>query len=216
MRAILLGALVGFAACHPTEPSEPVAAGPRDYPGVLRPPDTMGPDVQWRQRVTAEWTQQGGGRESFEAVLSKADAELLLLGLSPMGQPGFILRLKDGEIEFENKAKRQLPFPPRYILLDVQRVYFPWLDGAPPNDGERTEEVHGERVTERWKDGRLVHRRFQRADGQPPGEIKVDYSGWEDGADAPRRAVLANDWFGYTLTIDTVDQQRLVEHTEAP
>jgi hypothetical protein len=211
MRGLVFGLVVGFAACRTPEPASPPETGPaapNAYPGVLRPPDAMGPDVQWRQRVTAEWTEHGGGRESFEAVLSKADAELLLLGLSPMGQPGFILRLEDGEIEFENKATRELPFPPRYIVLDVQRVFFPWLDGDPPRDGDRGGEVHGERVTERWEGGRLVQRRFERADGQPPGEIRVDYSGWEDGADAPRRAVLANGWFGYTLTIDTFDQQR--------
>jgi hypothetical protein len=199
------------AACRtpatPEPPRTSDAAGPREYPGTLRPPDAMGPDIQWRQRVTAEWPQ---GKESFEAVLSKADAELLLVGLSPMGQPGFVLRHAEGQhIEFENRSQRELPFPPRYIVLDVQRAFFPWIPGEPPADGERSHRVDGERVHERWADGRLQQRRFEREDGRPAGAIEIHYEGWEEGADAPRRAVLDNGWFGYRLTIETVDQQRL-------
>jgi hypothetical protein len=208
--AVLVVALA--AACRPPaseRPPEPASTLPREYPGTLRPPDAMGPDVQWRQRVTAQWGDRG--KESFEAVLSKADAELLLVGLSPMGQPGFVLRYAGKDIEFENRSPRELPFPPRYIVLDVQRTFFPWIPGTPPRDGERSERVEGELVHERWAGGRLQHRRFEREDGRPAGAIEISYHGWEDGADAPRRAVLDNGWFGYRLTIETVDQQRLPE-----
>lgn len=204
--AVLVLAL--SAACRtPAESEPPTKTAPRDYPGTLRAPDTMGPDVQWRQRVTAQWGESR--KESFEAVLSKADAELLLVGLSPMGQPGFVVRYAGENVEFENKSPRELPFPPRYIVLDVQRTFFPWIAGAPPKEGERTESVDGEVVKERWADGHLQSRTFEREDGQPAGVIAIEYEGWEAGADAPRRAVLDNGWFGYRLTIETVDQQRL-------
>jgi hypothetical protein len=127
-----------------------------------------------------------------------------------MGQPGYVLRHDGGdEIEFENRSPRELPFPPRYIVLDVQRTFFPWIEGAPPKDGERSEHVDGEVVREQWTEGRLRSRTFEREDGTPAGVIAIAYEGWEDGADAPRRAVLENGWFGYRLTIETVDQQRL-------
>jgi len=207
--AIVVLALAAACRTPPSDPPPaPESGEPRDYPGTLRAPDSMGPDIQWRQRVTAQW---GERKESFEAVLSKADAELLLVGLSPMGQPGFVLRYAGVDIEFENRSHRELPFPPRYIVLDVQRTFFPWIPGPPPTEGERSHRVDGEVVHERWSDGRLQQRRFEREDGQPAGAIEISYHGWEDGADAPRRAVLDNGWFGYRLTIETVDQQRLPE-----
>ncbi len=206
--AVLLVALAG--ACHP-QPADPPtkSTSPHrgEYPGTLREPDALGPDVQWRQRVTAQWGE--GRKESFEAVLSKADAELLLVGLSLMGQPGFVLRWNGEEIGFENRSPRELPFPPRYIVLDVQRTFFPWIDGDAPRDGERSERIDGEIVHEQWSNGRLRKRTFEREDGVPAGVIAIAYDGWDPGADAPRRAVLDNGWFGYRLVIETVDQQRL-------
>ena len=205
---IALFVLALSAACRTqTESEPPTKSAPRAYPGTLRAPDTMGPDVQWRQRVTAQWGE--ARKESFEAVLSKADAELLLVGLSPMGQPGFVLRYAGEDVEFENRSPRELPFPPRYIVLDVQRTFFPWIPGDAPKDGERTDRIDGEVIKERWVDGHLAHRSFEREDGEPAGVIAIAYDGWEPGADAPRRAVLDNGWFGYRLTIETVDQQRL-------
>ena len=161
----LLVALALLPACHrahdPT--ASPGAEGaPVGYPGTLRSPDELGPDVQWQQRVTAHWE---GDAQSFEAVLSKADDELLLVGLSPMKTPGFVVRLHDGEVELDNRSPQEVPFDPRYIMLDVQRVYFPWIPGEPPADGERSHHTGGELVTERWAGGHLQERRFRREGG---------------------------------------------------
>ncbi|MEM9457065.1 MAG: DUF3261 domain-containing protein [Myxococcota bacterium] len=214
-RGLGLGLLSALLGCNspshgPTQPPRlGSAAGPEapaGYPGTLRDPAQMGPDIQWQQRVTARWQDD---TQSFEAVLSKTDHELLLVGLSPMKTPGFIVRLTNGEVELENRSPQEVPFDPRYIMLDIQRVYFPWIPGEPPVDAERSHRVDGEQVTERWAQGQLRQRRFVREDGRPPGEITVTYEGWEDGQDAPRRAVLDNGWFGYTLEIETFVQQRL-------
>lgn len=209
-RSLSLWLALLLSGCRPPSSGAPPAA-PGDeaavgYPGTLRPPAQMGPDIQWQQRVTAHWTDEA---QSFEAVLSKTDQELLLIGLSPMKTPGFIVRLADGQVQLDNRSPQEVPFDPRYIMLDVQRVYFPWIPGEPPSDGERSHHTDGERVSERWAGGRLVERRFRREDQRPPGEITVTYEGWEEGQDAPRRAVLDNGWFGYTLEIETFVQQRL-------
>jgi hypothetical protein len=203
-RRLALAVLVSLACATAPQPgADPKAT---EYPGTLLTPASIGPDFQWQQRVTARWESRERG---FDAVLSKADDELLLLGLGPMKTPAFIVRLSDGEVEFENRTPKELPFDPRYMILDVQRVYYPWIPGEPLVTGERSHVTGGERVDERWLDGRLVERRFVREDGQPPGEITIRYEGWEDDLDAPRRATLDNGWLGYSLVIDTVVQQRL-------
>ena len=195
-------------AASTAAPAATPAAAPdgEAYPGTLLPPEAMGPDIQWRQRVTAQWDDR---TETFEAVLSKHADELLMVGLGPMDTPGFVLRLHEGEIELDNRTRRELPFPARYILLDVQRVFFPWLPGSPPARGERSGTVHGELITERFAGGRLVERTFQRADARPPGEIAVHYRRWDRDADAAALVELDNGWFGYRLTIETLTQQRL-------
>ena len=210
-------------ACSPPAPVAP--DGPATYRGVLLPVSPLPHDIQWRQRVTAHWAE---GTRSFEAVLSKRGSELQLLGLGPMGSVGFVLRLAGasapvGEatglratetprVEFDNHSPLSLPFDPRYILLDVQRVFFPWL-GRKSADAEqagwRSGSVGRERIEERFEKGRLVQRRFRHLDDAPHGEIVVRYEGWEVGRDAPRRALLENGWYGYSLEIETLTQQRL-------
>lgn len=202
-RSALIVALV--LGCATTTPSDPARVAV-DYPGPLLPAESIGPDFQWQQRVTAHWHDKKRG---FDAVLSKSEEELILVGLGPMKIPGFFTRLKDGEVTFENRAPEELPFDPRYMILDVQRVYYPWIPGEPPMNGERHHRAHGERVYERWRDGRLQERRFVREDGRPAGELAIRYEGWEEGLDAPRRATLDNGWLGYALVIDTLVQQRL-------
>lgn len=181
------------------------------YPGELRPPAELGRDIVWRQRVTAKWGKSQS--RSFEAVLQKQGGKLTLLGLSPMGQMGFAITLENGEITFENKSGRDLPFPPRFIILDVQRVFWPWL-GSPPKggSGERSGTAPGELVTETWANGRLQERTFTRsskAEDEPKGTIRVAYQGYRPGDEVPPRAVLNNGWFNYVLVVETYEQDSL-------
>ena len=201
-RGLLFG-LVGGVGCTSQVP--PTKTASRSYPGKLRPPSAMGFDFQWRQKVTAHWGQKS---RSFEAVLSVSDGVLQLVGLGPLGTPGFVLAYDGRQITFENRTGRELPFPPRYILMDVQHVFFPWL-GPGLRNGTRTQNFTRERVFERWSAGRLQERRFHRYDAAAQGEIRVSYRGWQRGAGAPESAELANGRFGYRLVIETLGGQRL-------
>jgi hypothetical protein len=115
------------------------------------------------------------------------------------------------DVSFQSFVPQSLPFPPKYILIDVQRVFFAWAEPPWSADGERTAAREGEIEAEQWVGGRLRRRTFRRADGQPPGEIAIDY-GVEgmsvDGA-PPARVTFANGWYGYRLEIVTVSHQAL-------
>jgi hypothetical protein len=199
--ALLL--LLGLAACtpEPTTPASKVQAAAAI--GVLHSPAELGSDFQWRQQVTAHWPT---GTRTFDAVLSKEGSNLLLMGLGPMDTPGFILRVNEmGELSVENNTGQPMPFDAKFVLLDVQRAFYPWFDTAIAS-GTRTTTRNGETITETWNDGHLTQREFVRVDGQPQGVIKVAYEGWSASARAPRRATLENGWHGYTLVIETLEQ----------
>lgn len=200
---LLLGLLPAFAACT-TAPRTPFAD--TDYPGTLQPAGTLPADVVWQQRVTATWglTRGNGGERGFDAAIQKQGDTLTVLGLSPMGSVGFALLLRGTAVEVRNDSGEDLPFPARFVLLDVQRTFYPWL-GEPITEGNRLGRVAGEEIFEKWRRGRLVERTFRRLDDQPAGTITVRYEWGDTGAErtAPRRTVLHNAWFDYRLTVDT-------------
>jgi len=208
VRSLLaLGALLVVAACH-TTPRRVLTEA--DYPGELRQPEALGKDLLWQQRVTASWGE--GEERGFDAAVQKQGAKLTVIGMSPLGQAGFVLIQDATGVTFENHTDMHLPFPARFVLLDVQRTFFPWLPSVgTPAAGERTGIVAGEQVVEVHAAGRLVERRFTRLDGKPAGTIVVRYE-WPDtdaGRIAPRRAVLDNGWFGYRMTVDTHSEAEL-------
>lgn len=188
-----------LAACHASPP--PSALRDVDYPGVLRRPEALPHDLVWQQRVTAIWGE--GRQRGFDAAVQKRDRVLTVLGLSPMGSVGFAIVLRGDAVELQNQSHEELPFPPRFILLDVQRALYPWLPGPPPADGERQAEVDGEVVHERWAGGRLQQRTFRRVAGGPEGSITVAYEWQHADWIGPSRVVLDNGWFGYRLVVET-------------
>ncbi|MBL9079721.1 MAG: DUF3261 domain-containing protein [Planctomycetes bacterium] len=204
--SVLLAAAAALAAC--VAPRGPAFAD-RDYPGTLLPAGTFATDLLWQQRITATWGE--GAQRGFDAAVQKQAAVLTVLGLSPAGYAGFVILLRGTDVELQNQAGEDLPFPPRFVLLDVQRTFYPWLPMPTPRDGEREGVVAGERVRERWADGRLQQRRFERLDATPPGTITItyDWTGTEPSWQAPRHVVLDNGWFGYRLTVDTHAETRL-------
>lgn len=202
-----------LAACSEPAPPPKNANTAPGYPGTLLPVTAVKHDFQWRQHVTARWRD---GTHSFDAVLAKDGDSLRLLGLGPMGTPGFVLTLTQGRVTFENRSPEHFEFEPRHVMLDVQRTFYPWFSAPPPLDGVREQHLAGEHIVERWRAGKLMQRRFERDDQQPPGTIVVDYSNWGDDNAAPGRAVLNNGWFGYSLTVDTLEQQRLSPEPAAP
>jgi len=200
-----------LVACVATP--EPSSRFEGDYPGLLRSPEVLAHEVIWRQRVTANWvdTQGDSGSRSFQAVSQKQGPLLTLIGLSPFGSVGFVILQEGDRVELRNETGQPLPFPPRFVLLDFQRAFFPWVSAgveALP-DGEHSAELGGEEVTETWSDGRLMKRRFRRLDGQPAGELIVHYTWGEGGWSAPTHALLDNGWFGYQLSVETTEEVRL-------
>src|SRR5262249_5177429 len=96
-------ALACAAALGCASPQLPAAGTtpPRIAPAPLLPPSAFVHDVQWRQRVSASWPT---GTQRFDAALQKRAGELMLVGLSPLGLPGFVLRLRaDASLDVENR-----------------------------------------------------------------------------------------------------------------
>lgn len=208
--------VLGLAAACASPPARLPSLLDRDYPGLLRTPSALGSDVLWQQRVTARWGD--GDERGFDAALQKQADVLTLLALSPTGSVGFAVLLRGEEIEVQNRGGEALPFPARFVLLDVQRVYFPWLsdDGGARPDGVYTGTMGDEQIEEVVREGRLRERRFTRLDGHPAGTIRIEYTWGQDGWLGPTRASLENGWFGYRLTLETLRETRLPDPSPAP
>ena len=166
-------------------------------PVELRPPKAMRLDFQWRQRVTVSYGERSP--RSFDAVLHKQGDRLSLVGLTPLNTVTFVVQQVGLEVSFDNRTGEPLPFDGRHILQDVQRVYFPWLEG-PATAGIREGEAHGERVTERLEGVQVVERTFQRVD-RPP--VRVVYEGLRGPGQPPARVILKNERYDYRLIIET-------------
>lgn len=175
-------------------------------PGPLLPHTDLREHIFWRQRVTATWPE---GEQSFEAVLQRDADALQLVGLSPVGPPAFVVRHGADGVSFENHSDRELPFAPSFMIADVQKAFYPWLP-LPANvrQGEYRDSVRGLVVTEGYVDDALQWRTFVRVDDPEARELRVTYEPpVADGL--PPVAVLENGWFGYTLTVETLEARRL-------
>jgi len=199
---LLLAILCALHGCMSGEPPRSAQqARAEDYPGELRDSAALPDGLFLRQRIEARFNERELG---FSAILQTADGVLSLLALTPYGTRAFLLEQRGQTVSFTSYVDRALPFPPRFILIDVQRTLFVGLPGAPLPDGDHTAVRSGERVTERWRGGRLLARSFERLDGRPRGAIRITYQGGMRGTVPPRRIELDNTWFGYQLTIHTL------------
>lgn len=181
-----------------TAPPEPDTA-------VLVPTQSLGRPFMARQKVVA---RHSGGQSSFEAVLQLQGGKLLLLALTPFGSKAFAIEQQGTRLTVESFVEQPLPFSPRYVLVDVHRAFFVGLPGAPLPDGVHRGERAGEDIEERWIDGRLHTRSFERRRG-PPGRIVIRYEGGMTPGNPPPTIRFDNGRFGYTLTIETVEHRNL-------
>jgi len=184
------------------------------YPGTLQSPTKLPTEAVWQQHVVAAWRPPGQAEQerSFDAALQRQGETLTVVGLSPLGTVGFSIQQSDSGIAVVNNIEDQLAVPPEFILLDVQRTFFPW--NCPewqerPVDGIRRGQTEDEEILETWRDGRLQQRSFRRLDNQPEGLITVTYDWQQPDWVLPTRATLDNAWFGYQLTITTNSETRL-------
>ena len=194
-----------------SSPGEVVASA--DRMPTLLPAEALGEDMVLQQRVTIQWN---GREESFGAVLQKRGRELMLLGLGPMNSVGFQLSLAGGRVSFENRTGRDLPFVPERILLDVQRVFYPWIDEKESPSCKLCDR-HGSRegieIVERIGASTLEERRFVIRDG-PQGdegrtEVVVRYEDWIEDPRVPARAILSHGRAGYELLVETTSAEVL-------
>jgi hypothetical protein len=195
----MLCALHGCTSGEPPRSAQQARA--EDYPGELLDSAALPDGVFLRQRIEARFGERELG---FAAVLQTAEGVLSLLALTPYGTRAFLLEQRGRAVSFTSYVDRALPFPPRFILIDVQRTLFLGLPGAPLPDGEHTAVRNGERISERWRGHRLLARSFERLDGHPRGPIRITYPGGMRGTVPPPRIELENTWFGYQLTIHTL------------
>ena len=202
----LLAALVLCAACSATPHKEPPPLTEAMYPWHLQPPSALPGDFLWQQRLTAH---VAGEEHSLKAVLQKQGNHMVLIGLTPFGTKAFLLEQLDMEVRFQSFVDRKLPFPPRFVLNDVQRCYLALGDPATqPKDGEERVALDGEELVQTFVGGHLSERRFRRLDGKPAGEVRVIYRNWT-AAGVAQDVVLDNRWFGYSMDIETLSAKAL-------
>ncbi|MGF1465289.1 MAG: DUF3261 domain-containing protein [Sandaracinaceae bacterium] len=201
---------VVLLGCGPARPPDAPSPPESAYPGVLLPsedlvgPPGLGAAFVLRQRIR---TVTEGREVAFGAVLQLHEGRLVVLGLGPGGRRGFVLSLDGDDLTFDSHLPEPLPFPPRFMLIDIQRTFF-WGLGPQP-DGWAEGERAGERLRERRVEGRVVERTFERLDGRPEGAIRITYEPGLGGAEVPATIVLENGWFGYRLEMATVEHRRL-------
>lgn len=197
VRALAVFICLVVSACGASQRSE--QALNELPPPALLPAEALEDDIFLRQSVHAEWSS---GETRFDAIVQKEGARLQLVGLSPAGQIGFIFTLESGEISVENRAGRTLPFSPAWILADVQRAFYP----AAAFDGSEL------RAVERAGDNGLpLRREFYRGSERV---VLIDYGAYEGRKIAPSSLRLENLEYGYTLTIETLEEAELNQPEE--
>lgn len=206
-RILLLPLLTALAACPATTPTTaPETASKAGYPGELLDPASVAQNFSIRQHIEGAY---GERKVSFEAVVQKKGETLLVLTLTPYGSRAFLVQQTGQHVEIESFIPRELPFNPRFILLDVQRVFMMGLPDGPHGDGWHEAQLGEELVRERWQDGQLYERRYQRLDHTPSGAVVVNYAGGYTPGERPPTITLRNEWLGYELSLKTSDFQVL-------
>lgn len=172
-----------------------------DYPWKLLPSESLDKDIFWRQRISASFQNR---EVSFQAVIQSSNGVFMVVGISPMGTKSFVLRQEGMMSTFEEFVDGDIPFPGHFILIDIQRCFFPLAPSEAMLSGTNSFEWNGETVEETWKDGLLVSRRFQRPGYGELGEsILISYEGWSEDGIMPAKVTLENGWFEYQLTISS-------------
>ncbi|NOY94247.1 MAG: DUF3261 domain-containing protein [Deltaproteobacteria bacterium] len=204
-RLAWLASLLWLVASGCGGPPTPAPAAAQ-YPTRLVDPATLVGDFTLEQQITITHAE---GEHSFRAVLEKRGGRLVLLALGPHGGRGFAWTQIGREVEFQRFVPVELPFPPRYVLEDVQRVWFLPTHAPASGEGIVERDEAGEHEVERYEGGRLTSRSYARLDGHPSGRIEVDYGeGLVPGAPLtaapPADVVLDNGWLGYRLGVHTL------------
>jgi hypothetical protein len=208
MRLAIAGLACAGTLCACSSSPGPKAAPTPDVV-VLHTPNELPGDFLDRQTIHAVYGKRSA---SFDAVLQKRGNEIVLIGMTPFGSRAFVLKQTGLDVSFESFVPQELPFPPSYILLDVERVFFGGVApaGQALPDGSHEAPRDAEIVSETWQGGLLKQRRFRKASGQPAGDVVIDYGpGMPPGGPPPEKITYSSGWYGYRLEIVTVGHQAL-------
>jgi hypothetical protein len=89
---------------------------------ALLPPSSLGGSLSLSQLVVGEFLDQ---RHSLHVEVEVTPTRLVVVGLTPLGVPLFILEQEAGEIKVKTLGSESLPFNPRLMLSDFQIAYWP-------------------------------------------------------------------------------------------
>lgn len=216
MKSILVP-VAGLAACATASPLRQVFSTDEavdGYPGALHDPRDWPESFMVRQSIDlrarrGDCTVEG----RLDAVMQKQGDTLIVVGLGPMNVRAFTLTQRGHEVELVRSASApELPFSPRYILVDVHRVFFtpPLPRPRPGEAGVVRGELDGEQVEERWDQGELRSRSFTRPGTSLHGAVRVEYgAGCRADRCHPESVTVHNEWYGYTLAIASSDYEAL-------
>lgn len=168
-------------------------------------------DFSWRQAITASFVDARGkpGSGHFEAVLQKQGATLTLVGLTSFGTRAFVAKQDGQSVTLEQGDAQRLPFPPRYVFVDINRCFFMNLAAAQPSDGWHDSSFADEGLRDLWRGGKLRERRLRKVnDDQDPGVVITYDPPFEPGG-SPGAIHLENRRRHYELDIRTLEAQRL-------
>lgn len=150
--------------------------------------------------------QQGLEEVAFECFVRLSAGKLTLSGTTLHSTHAFSVEQRGRDIHAERGAERGVPLEPASYLHDIHRIFFRGLSGVQA-DGIHERVDGDELVRERWQDGRLVERSFHSLDTFAR-LILISFEGSPAPLVAPR-VRLTNLYFGYSLQIDNIRQERL-------
>jgi hypothetical protein len=157
-----------------------------------------------RQRIAY---QAGERRGSFEAVVQLRCGELTIIGLAPFGARAFTIRDGAAGTSIDTHVPMEWPFPPMFILSDVQRTYLIPDPDTAPADGTREARWRNERVVETWRHGRLLQRHFETdASAEQPVDSLFEYPDGLALGELPSRVNIASRRFAYRLEVTTLSR----------
>jgi predicted exporter len=188
------------SACGSPPPPAPPTSSRPPLADVLPPPMSVPFDFTWRQQLVATYSDQSF---TFQAVVEKTGNELQLLFLAPYGSRALLLRQTGAEVESEYFVSQRLPFPVRYILTDVYRVYLRGFEATSKADGTHRAVADGETFVDEWTNGQLRRREVFAAQTSTEPSVTIEYRPGGTQRMPAAHVFLDNRAYGYRIEIDT-------------
>ncbi len=199
---LLLASLLVAGCRHLPAPFRSRAVS--DCPGPLVATDAIIGDFLVRQSVRIT---TGEGHWSLQLVVQKRGDELTLLGFHPLGAKLFTLQQRGDRIVVDAAPPPLLEIPPRNLLRDLHRERFLAV-AATGADGAFRERRGDVAILEVRNAGRVIERRFEAIDGEPPRVVTLHFDPVADPADGAPRVRIENDGCGYRAEIRTLSATR--------